>query len=175
MYLIWKYFNWVLYHYFAKYLPELGLPFGKVSKKIKYFLVKQIFKECGNNVHIGRKAYFQNGFDIKIGNNSGIGVNAWISNNTIIGSNVLMGPDVIIYSGSHEFIKKNVIIKEQGYNVPNPVVIGDDVWIGSRVIIMPGIKIEDGAVIGAGSIVTKNVKKYNVVAGNPAVVIKKRI
>jgi len=56
----------------------------------------------------------------------------------------------------------------------DPVVIGNDVWIGANVVIMPGICVEDGAVIGAGSIVTKDVPPYTIVCGNPAKEIKKR-
>jgi len=167
----WKILNWTIYHYFAQFLPALSLPFGKCSKKIRYILVKQIFKKCGTNVNIERKAYFQNGFNIEIGDNSGIGVNAWISNNTIIGSNVLMGPDVVIFSGSHKFSEKGKLIREQGYDNPVPVVIEDDVWIGTRVIIMSGVIIGQGAVIGAGSIVTKSIVPYAVVAGIPAKVL----
>ena len=55
-----------------------------------------------------------------------------------------------------------------------PVVIGDDVWIGQRVVILPGIKIGSHSIIGAGSVVTKDVDKYSVVAGNPARLIKQR-
>ena len=54
------------------------------------------------------------------------------------------------------------------------IVIGNDVWIGGRVIILPGVKIGNGAIIGAGSVVTKDVSEYDVVAGNPARVIKNR-
>ncbi len=54
------------------------------------------------------------------------------------------------------------------------MVIGNDVWIGHRVIILPGVHIADGTVIGAGAIVTKNTEPYSVVGGNPAHVIKYR-
>ena len=53
-------------------------------------------------------------------------------------------------------------------------VVGNDVWIGMNVVIMPGVKIGDGAIIGANSVVTKNVEPYTVVGGNPATIIKKR-
>ena len=66
------------------------------------------------------------------------------------------------------------MIRNQGRTEIKPVIIGDDVWIGARAIIMPGIVIGRGAVIGAGSVVTKNVDEYAVVAGNPARVIKYR-
>lgn len=166
---------WLLYHYFASHLPISTLPFGKISKKIRFFLVKRIFKKCGKNVNVERKAYFQNGFDIEIGDNSGIGVNAQIPNNLIVGSNVLMGPDVMIFPSSHKFEKKGQLIKEQGYEDPKQVLIEDDVWIGARVIILGGVRIQKGAVIGAGSVVTKDVKPYTVVAGAPAKIIKERV
>ena len=68
----------------------------------------------------------------------------------------------------------DVPIIEQGYSDTNPVVIEDDVWIGSRVIIMPGVHIGEGCVIGTGTIVTKNIPPYAVAVGVPAKVIKFR-
>lgn len=62
----------------------------------------------------------------------------------------------------------------QGLSKPEPVVIGNDVWIGSRVTILPGVHIGDGAVIGAGAVVTKNVPEYEVWGGNPAKYLKSR-
>lgn len=121
-----------------------------------------------------RGAYFQNGFNVVIGDNSGIGVNAQIPNNMIIGKNVLMGPDVMVIPSSHCFEKKDKLIMEQGYEEPKQVVIEDDVWIGARVIILGGICIKHGAVVGAGSVVTKDVEPFSVVAGVPAKVIKFR-
>lgn len=165
---------WFFYHYFASHLPVSTLPLGKFSKKIRYFLVKRIFKQCGKNVNVERGAYFQNGFNVVIGDNSGIGVNAQIPNNMIIGKNVLMGPDVMVIPSSHCFEKKDKLIMEQGYEEPKQVVIEDDVWIGARVIILGGICIKHGAVVGAGSVVTKDVEPFSVVAGVPAKVIKFR-
>jgi virginiamycin A acetyltransferase len=63
--------------------------------------------------------------------------------------------------------------RKRNFNI-NPVHIGNDVWIGAKSIILPGITVSDGAVIGAGSIVTKNVKPYTIVAGNPAKLIRRR-
>jgi len=63
---------------------------------------------------------------------------------------------------------------ENGYLPAGDTVIGNDVWIGSEAIIMPGIKIGDGAVIGTRALVTKNVEPYAIVGGNPARTIRKR-
>ena len=86
-----------------------------------------------------------------------------------------MGPDVIIFSRNHNFKEKHKLIHEQGYTGQCTVIIEDDVWIGARVIILPGKIIGKGAVIGAGSVVTKDVAPYSVVAGNPARKISNRI
>lgn len=141
---------------------------------VRYFLVKRIFKKCGINVNVEHGAYFQNGFNIEIGDNSGIGVNAQIPNNLIIGSNVLMGPEILIIPSSHKFENKGQLIKDQGYEDPKQVIIEDDVWIGARAIVIGGIHIKKGAVIGAGSVVTKDVEPYSIVAGVPAREIKRR-
>ena len=60
------------------------------------------------------------------------------------------------------------------FSEPKPVVIEDDVWIGGRVTILPGVHIATGSIIGAGSVVTKNVEPYTIVGGNPAHFLKKR-
>ena len=61
----------------------------------------------------------------------------------------------------------------KGYEYAKPIKIENNVWIGGSVVILPGVTIEDGAVIGAGSVVTKDVKKNTIVAGNPAKLIRK--
>ncbi len=62
----------------------------------------------------------------------------------------------------------------QGVKSCEPVIIGDDVWIGTRVIILPGKKIGTGAILGAGAVITKDVPDYAIVGGNPAKIIKYR-
>ena len=65
-------------------------------------------------------------------------------------------------------------MNRQGLSAPKPIIIGDDVWIGTCSIVLPGVKIGKGSVVGAGSVVTKDVPDYCVVAGNPARIIKQR-
>jgi maltose O-acetyltransferase len=66
-------------------------------------------------------------------------------------------------------------MNRQGNTEKRPVEIGDDVWIGARAVLLPGVKVGDGAVIAAGAIVTKEVAPYTIVGGNPARVIKSRV
>jgi maltose O-acetyltransferase len=110
---------------------------------------------------------------IAIGDNSGFGMNSRIGSVTI-GKNVMMGPDCLILTKNHAFDSTDIPMNMQGYKEDSPVTIGNDVWIGQRVIILPALRIGDGAIIGAGSVVTKNVEDYTIVAGNPARVIRKR-
>lgn len=82
----------------------------------------------------------------------------------------MMGPEVVIYTRNHSHRKDELMIG-QGYEETKPVVIGDDVWIGRRAIIMPGVKIATGTVVGAGAVVTKDTEAYSIVGGVPAKVI----
>ena len=94
-----------------------------------------------------------------------------------IGNKVLIGPSVIIRGGDHNY---SVIgrcmydVKEKKKGDDLPVVIEDDVWIGSRVTILKGVRVGRGSIIGAGSVVTKSVSPYSIVAGVPAKVIGQR-
>ena len=86
----------------------------------------------------------------------------------------MMAPEVLILGGNHRFDRLDIPMMFQGNVEYAPVEIGNDVWIGSRVIILPGLKIGEGSIIGAGSVVTKDVMPYSIVAGNPAKLIKMR-
>jgi maltose O-acetyltransferase len=128
----------------------------------------------GRGVNIEKGASFGNGSEIEIGDNSGIGVNCFVQGPMSIGKDVMMGPETIILTRNHRFDRLEVPMRCQGSAEAKPVVIEDDVWIGVRVIILPGVTIHRGAVIGAGAIVTKNVPAYAVACGNPAKVIRYR-
>jgi len=90
-----------------------------------------------------------------------------------IGDNVMIGPFAVINSGGHIYNDKDTLIRDQGHKL-EPVTIGNDVWIGAHSVIMPGVHIGDGAVIGAGAIVTHSVPPYAVVVGVPARVVSYR-
>lgn len=85
----------------------------------------------------------------------------------------MMGPDVAILTSTHNIDRTDIPMGYQGGRVAK-VKIGNDVWIGMRSIILPGITIGNGVVIGAGAVVTKDVPDYAIVAGVPARIIKFR-
>jgi maltose O-acetyltransferase len=91
-----------------------------------------------------------------------------------IGNDVMMGQDVLIYTTRHNDYRIDIPMNRQGMAKVEPVEIGNDVWIGSRVIILPGVHISDGCIIGAGSVVTKDIPPYSVAVGAPAKVVRKR-
>ena len=163
----------IIYILFAKWLPPSYTPlFGGFAKWLRKICGKLILAKCGKKVNIEHGANFSS--KVSLGNNSGIGINASLGGKVTIGDNVMMGPHCIIYTRNHEFNRIDVPMCEQGFRPEQPVVIGNDVWIGGRVIILPGVNIGNGAILGAGAVVTKDVPQYAVVGGNPAKIIKYR-
>lgn len=160
----------ILYKITAKWLPISQR--SSLSKKWRGFFAKRIASKFGKNVNIERNAVFTPG--IEIGNNSGIGIDCEVYGPVTIGDNVMMDPEVVIYTSSHRHDRIDITMIEQGFEEPRRVVIGDDVWLGRRAIIMPGVHIGKGCIIGAGAVVTKDIPEYSVAGGVPARVIKKR-
>ena len=156
----------------ASRLPESSARINIGQKQIRALCGKLILSKCGKKVNIEKKASFPS--SVELGDYSGIGIRAQINGKVIIGKNVMMGPDVCIYVINHAFERTDIPMNHQGFAPERPVIIGDDVWIGSRVIILPGVHIGTGAVIGAGAVVTKDVPDYAVVGGNPARILKMR-
>lgn len=154
-----------LFIYFIRKTPE------KWGKLRNYFVRKYI-KSAGKNINIGR--YCKIHKNTTIGDHSGVGFGCEIPNGVTLGSHVMMGPDVLIFTQNHQTADTEIPMREQGMAPLKPVVIGDDVWIGARVCILPGVTIGQGAVIGACAVVSKDVPAYSVVVGNPARVVKKR-
>lgn len=163
-----------LYYLVAIHLPTQPFPGWQLGYTLRRVLVRHIFESCGKDAIIKKGAIFGKGNKIRIGNNSQIGHNARVPFDLTLGNDVIMAPDIIIWSVGHEFSRTDIPIRLQGETVRKPVVIGNDVWIGQRCIIMPGIHIGDHAVIGAASVVTKDVPPYAVVAGIPAKVLRFR-
>lgn len=163
----------ITYFHLAIYLPRSDQRFGFLPKKFREFLVKRFIKYSGKNININKGAIFPT--KLSIGENSGLGYMTYIPAGEVnIGRNVMMGPWCIIYTTNHAFNRTDIPMIQQGLSAPQSVTIGDDVWIGARVIILPGVKIGNGVIIGAGAVVTKDVPNYAIVGGNPATVLKMR-
>lgn len=162
----------VFYHVIAKHLPVSYSVFGGyIGAPLRRICAKAMLSSCGKKVNIEKGAEFSTASTI--GDNSGIGINASLGV-VHIGNNVLMGKECICITRNHQFIDRNKLIIEQGYTPDEPIYIGNDVWIGHRVTILPGVHIADGCVIGAGTVVSKSTEPYGVYVGNPARRVKER-
>jgi maltose O-acetyltransferase len=133
--------------------------------------LKEIFKSCGNHVRIEYGFHCDYGNKIRIGNNTYFNINCSIldGGNVEIGDDVLIGPNVQIVTLNHstnpiDRLKKTAYVKD--------ISIGNNVWIGAGVILLPGTKIENGVVVAAGSVVKGLLKKDHLYAGIPAKRIK---
>jgi len=146
-----------------------------IGDRVRAIFYKLYFKQIGKKCRFGHKCYFEVPENIQMGNNSSFNKDCWVSGGggLNIGNNVLIGPKVIIHSANHNYCKMDQLIINQGHTFKH-VNIGNDVWIGAGVIVLPGVTIENGCVIGAGSVVTKNIPSYSVAVGNPAKVVKER-
>lgn len=156
----------------ASRLPESFSHIQIGQKWIRGLCGKLILQKCGKGVNVEKGAVFPS--CTELGDFSGIGIRAQISGKVTIGKNVMMGPDVCIYARNHAFDRLDIPMNRQGFAPERPVAIGDDVWIGARVIVLPGVKVGTGAILGAGAVVTKDVPAYAVVGGNPARILKMR-
>lgn len=149
-----------------------------VSKIIKFY---QKFKyrkmRCGLNVNLGIYTKVMNPQNVVIGDNSYINsgnIHAGKHCKIVIGQNCCISYNVFIRTTTHNYLRKDKLIKDQGI-YEKDIIIEDDCWIGSGVTILPGVHIEQGVVVGSGSVVTKNLESYCVYAGIPAKKIKTRV
>ena len=127
-------------------------------------MVKEVFfSACKGKILVGENTAF----------NHNVHINASVGGEINIGKYVLVGPNVIMRTANHKFSDSNILIRNQGH-VIGDIIIEDDVWIAAGAILLSGIKIGKGAVIGAGSVVTKDIPSMAVAVGNPAKVIKFR-
>ena len=162
--------SFLFYQMFAARLPVSRR--SRTAKRLRRHFAKKICT-LGADVNIEKNAYFTP--QLTVGDRSGIGVDCEIYGPVTIGKNVMMGPEVIIFTHDHEFSRTDIPIMDQGNGPVKPVSVGDDCWIGRRVMIMPGVHIGNGCVIGAGAVVTKDIPPYSVAEGVPARVIKSRL
>lgn len=150
----------------GKKLPLRRHPFGKLSNSIRVHYARGISKTIAKDCIIESGAQIME--NVTLGSKSSVGPNCLISEGTVIEGNNMMAPNVMIYTSGHNYDKE--VHQFKGRTKIEPVHIGQNVWIGYGVIILPGVTIGPNSIIGAGAVVTKSFPGGVLIAGNPAVV-----
>lgn len=134
-------------------------------------ILKELIGKAGKDLWIDPPFYCDYGSNINLGNKVFFNFNCTIQDvmPVTIGSNVLLGPNVQLYTATHPL---NWQERAKWLEYAKPVTIGSDVWIGGGTIVCPGVSIGDRTVIGAGSVVTKDIPSNVFAAGNPCRVIR---
>ena len=147
------------------------LNFGRLSDEEREKTVRELLGKCGKTVVMGRGFWCDYGENIEVGENFYVNYDVVILDvcKVKIGDNCLIAPQVGIYTAAHPLDKE---VRASGLEYGKPVTIGNNVWIGGRAVILPGVTLGDNVVVGAGSVVTKSFPSDVVIAGNPAKIIK---
>ena len=137
--------------------------------KIRMNMLRFCGAKIGKNSSIHPNVMLLNPAELELGNNSNIGSNSEIFNYSkiTIGDDVDIGTQFYLNTNNHKFSDPNKPIAYQG-TISKEIIIGSDIWIGARVMVLAGVKIENKVVIAAGSLVNKNLKSGFLYAGVPA-------
>lgn len=165
-------FSLIFYYSIASRLPNYSFPGGFFFNQLRVSSMRG-FMKIGKHNRIMRLVYVGNGQNIKIGSNCRINEKTRLDN-VKIGNHVMIARESVILGKTHQVKSTESPMERQGnINLPQ-TIIEDDVWLGLRTAVMPGIRIGRGSIIGAGAVVTKDVNRYAVVGGVPAKLIKYR-
>lgn len=134
-------------------------------------LLKVLLGKTGKNIMIEPPFHCDYGWNIEVGENFFANYNLTILDvgKVIIGDNAQIAPNVSIYTAGHPIHPDS---RNSGYEYGIPITIGNNVWIGGNVVILPGVTIGDNVVIGAGSVVSKDIPANRIAAGNPCRIIR---
>lgn len=163
----------------GKLLLQILTVYSGVTNRLIRWILKRNFRSIGRNVSFKYSDTFTYE-NISIGSDVYIGPGALFMASLAeitIGNKVLFGPNVTIITGDHPLALNGKYIFDNLEKHPEhdlPVIIQDDVWIGTGAIILKGVKVGTGSVIAAGAVVTEDIEPYSIVGGVPARMIKMR-
>lgn len=141
------------------------------DSKTMIAILKELIPNAGKDLWIQPPFYCDYGYNIDVGDKVFFNFNCVVLDvmKVSIGSRTLFGPNVQIYTATHPI---NSHQRATGLEYAKPIVIGEDVWVGGSVVICPGVTIGSRSVIGAGSVVTKDIAGDVFAAGNPCKIIR---
>lgn len=164
----------LLYYTVLQRLPMHPFPGGLLFNRLRLAAVKRVVRKCGVGVMVKSGCYFGNGSRLTIGDRSQLGQHARLNGEIHIGNDVLMAQDVVMMATSHRYDRLDIPIIAQGEAEEVPIHIGDGAWIGTRVIILPGVDIGHDSIVAAGAVVTKSCPPFSILGGVPARIVKMR-
>lgn len=134
-------------------------------------ILQELIPHAGEGLWIQPPFYCDYGYNMRIGDKVFFNFNCVVLDvaEVVIGSRTLFGPNVQVYTATHPM---DHALRASGLESAKPIRIGDDVWVGGSAVICPGVTIGDRSVIGAGSVVTKDIPADVFAAGNPCRVIR---
>jgi maltose O-acetyltransferase len=134
-------------------------------------ILRELFGKSGEGFWLEQPFHCDYGSNIEVGDNFYANFNCTILDvaKVTIGKNVMFAPNVSLYTASHPVHPDN---RNSGYEFGIEITIGDNVWLGGNVVVMPGIHIGNNVVVGAGSVVTKDLPDNVIAAGNPSKIIR---
>lgn len=169
------------------YNPQLGgLPEGRNRARVlqhefnlcnpldsekRVAILRELFGKTGESIWFEQPFRCDYGSNIEVGDNFYANFNCTILDvaKVTIGKNVMFAPNVSLYTASHPVHPDN---RNSGYEFGIEITIGDNVWLGGDVVVLPGVHIGNNVVVGAGSVVTKDLPDNVIAAGNPAKIIR---
>lgn len=184
--------------FFQFYIALLSSIPTELGIRLRYFAYKPLFKKVAGkfridsgvtilgfeNIELGEDVNFQHNSyvyatyaNLRVGDRFFLGTNSQlcaVRGDITIGDNTMVASNVVIRPDNHSYQDRYRPMMEQGYDV-GKIVIGNDVWIGVNAVILKDVTIGEGSIVGAGSVVTKDVAPYTIVGGVPAKVIKQRV
>ncbi len=135
-------------------------------------IIRKILGKAGKNIFIEQQFWCDYGFNIEVGDNfyANHGLVILDGAKVTFGDNVFIAPQCGFYTAGHPLDYET---RNTGFEYALPITVGDNVWIGGMVSVMPGVKIGSGSVIGGGSVVVKDIPENVLAVGNPCRVIRK--
>jgi len=172
---------------------------GLIGHKLRVFYLKRRLKQVGDRPQIGVGVQFIGPRNIVIGDdfscwsnctiaacddgileignsvklNRQVYLNACVGGRIVLGNDVLVGPNVVLRASDHIIENSDKLISQQG-SAGGEIIIEDDVWLASNVVVVSGVRVGKGSVAAAGAVVTRDVQPYTVVGGVPAKFLKNR-
>jgi maltose O-acetyltransferase len=163
----------LLYYGIGSRLPSSNFPFGSLWRSLRASLCHGLFASAAKRINVESNVFVADGRYVTLGSGSGLGRGSQVFG-AIIGENVMVGPEVVFLKDNHCYDDPAVPMQSQGRTQVALPVVEDGAWIGQRAMILPGRRVGEGAIVGAGAVVTRDVPAFEIVGGNPARSIGRR-